>query len=240
MTKIYEALDNASKEQSGGNRPVSTGMPVASNLPKGLEAKFMALAQRLDASIERDGASIVAFTGAQPGEGSSKIACEFAQLAATRFGKRVLILAAGPQPYVGKMVAGVASHGWEALLEDGVGIDQVVHPCGDGQVAVSQMSRSSTGLPKVLGSPRIHEILESLRHQFDLVIVDAPPLGASTDAVLLSGVVDGTVIVVEAGKTRWQVIKRWTEQIETQRGRILGVILNRRRDFIPGFIYRKL
>lgn len=240
MTKIYEALDNASNEQDSGRKQVNAAMPVSSNLPKSLEAKFMALAQRIDAGIAAEGAPIVSFTAAQAGESASRIAGEFGKLVAMRFHKRVLLLAAGPMPYVGKMVAGVASHGWEELLESERSIDEVVHPYGDGRICVSQMCRSNMGLPAILNSPRVHQIFDSLRAQFDLIIVDAPPLGASTDAVLLSSVVDGTVVVVDAGKTRWQVIKRWIEQIETQRGQILGVILNKRRDFIPGFIYRKL
>ena len=43
MTKIYEALDNASRDQQEGRRQIRTGAPVSTNVPKGLEGKLLSL-----------------------------------------------------------------------------------------------------------------------------------------------------------------------------------------------------
>jgi Mrp family chromosome partitioning ATPase len=52
--------------------------------------------------------------------------------------------------------------------------------------------------------------------------------------------VDGSVLVVDAGDTRWQVVRHAADQFAAQDGTVLGVVLNNRRYYIPNFIYRKL
>jgi len=52
--------------------------------------------------------------------------------------------------------------------------------------------------------------------------------------------VDGVVVVVEAEKTRWQVVENLKQKIENRGGNILGIVFNKRRFYIPDSIYRKL
>jgi len=52
--------------------------------------------------------------------------------------------------------------------------------------------------------------------------------------------VDGVVLVVEAEKTRWQVVESLKEKIENSGGNILGMVFNKRRFYIPENIYRRM
>jgi Mrp family chromosome partitioning ATPase len=52
--------------------------------------------------------------------------------------------------------------------------------------------------------------------------------------------VDGVVLVVEADKTRWPVAQSVKERIIQHGGNVLGMVLNKRRYYIPGFIYNRL
>ncbi len=80
---------------------------------------------------------------------------------------------------------------------------------------------------ELLMSQRFQHVLEELNRRFDRLILDSPPLGAVTDAVVLSNKTDGVAIVVRAGKTLRDEVKRATRQIRHINGHIVGVIVNR-------------
>jgi capsular exopolysaccharide synthesis family protein len=80
---------------------------------------------------------------------------------------------------------------------------------------------------ELLGSQRWHAILERLKAEADLVILDSPPLQAVTDAALLAAVVDGTVFVVHARRTRRGAVRQGREALARGGGKVLGVVMNR-------------
>jgi polysaccharide biosynthesis transport protein len=86
---------------------------------------------------------------------------------------------------------------------------------------------------ELLGSKRWHAILESLKAEADLVILDSPPLQAVTDPALMAAVVDGTVLVIHARKTRRGAVGQGREALAKSGGKILGVAMNklRQREF---------
>ncbi len=79
---------------------------------------------------------------------------------------------------------------------------------------------------ELLMSKRFDTVLAELSSRFDMVIFDSPPLGAVTDAVVLSRQTDGLVLVVHASKTLRDEVKRAARQIRDVNGQIIGVILN--------------
>ncbi len=79
---------------------------------------------------------------------------------------------------------------------------------------------------ELLMTKRFAVVLEELAKRFDRVILDSPPLQAVTDAVVLSKQTDGVVLVVRAGKTLRDDVKRSARLIRSVNGPIVGVILN--------------
>ncbi len=79
-----------------------------------------------------------------------------------------------------------------------------------------------------------------MREQFDLTLLDTPPINTFPEGLALTPWVDGVVLVVRAGHTRREVVQHAAEQIRLHGGKILGVVLNRRRYVIPNFLYRRL
>jgi len=82
--------------------------------------------------------------------------------------------------------------------------------------------------------------LDALRWNFDYVLIDCPPQGASSDATTLAQLVDGVSVVVKAGQTRRGQIQRCQQMIEAAGGNFLGFILNQRQYPIPNWLYRRL
>lgn len=79
---------------------------------------------------------------------------------------------------------------------------------------------------EILGSKRMDEILAVLLERADMVLFDAPPLLAVTDAAVLSQKVDGVLLVTSAGKTKRENARKAQAQLEKINARIIGAVLN--------------
>ncbi len=79
----------------------------------------------------------------------------------------------------------------------------------------------------ILGSTRMVELVRNLRGHSEVVIIDAPPVLAASDAAILSTLVDGVILVVDLHKTKRREIRRAREAIEAVNARFMGVVINR-------------
>ena len=79
---------------------------------------------------------------------------------------------------------------------------------------------------ELLDGPRAREIFTALRENFDLVLVDSPPVLPVTDALVLSKYADGTLLVVAAGQTRRGELQRAAERFAQAKSPVVGIVLN--------------
>jgi non-specific protein-tyrosine kinase len=79
---------------------------------------------------------------------------------------------------------------------------------------------------EILGSQRMDRIIETLRTLADIVLFDAPPMIAVTDAAVLGVKMDGVLLVVSAGKTKRDHALRAKSLLEKVNAKVLGVVLN--------------
>mgnify|MGYP001078001824 FL=1 len=77
----------------------------------------------------------------------------------------------------------------------------------------------------LLGSRRMEEIISIFRSRADVLIFDAPPVLAVTDAAILGMKVDGALLVVAAGRTRREQARQARELLERARVRVVGAVL---------------
>jgi non-specific protein-tyrosine kinase len=77
----------------------------------------------------------------------------------------------------------------------------------------------------LLGSTKMDNVIERLMETADIILFDAPPVIAVTDAVVLGSKVDGVLLVVQAGKTRRDHAERAKEMLEKANVHIIGVTL---------------
>ena len=80
---------------------------------------------------------------------------------------------------------------------------------------------------------RIPEFMDRLRETFDLVVIASPSAADAPMAVLLSRLVDGNVLVVEAGRIRAPVVAALRDSLRSSGGVVAGVVLTRCRSFAP-------
>jgi succinoglycan biosynthesis transport protein ExoP len=80
---------------------------------------------------------------------------------------------------------------------------------------------------ELLGNQRMVDILEQLRHEFDAVILDGPPVLGLADAPLLASMIGNTVFVVEASRGHRGATKAALRRLRTGHTRVLGAVLTK-------------
>lgn len=80
---------------------------------------------------------------------------------------------------------------------------------------------------ELLGSNKMKNFVEKMKNIYDMVILDAPPIGLVTDSAVLSTIVDGTILVCAVGEADINATKRAKELLDKVNANILGIVLNK-------------
>jgi len=80
---------------------------------------------------------------------------------------------------------------------------------------------------ELLSSMRFMDVIDEAREQFDVIIIDTPPLGSFIDGAVISSRVDGTLLVIKSKAVDYHRALRVKEQLDKVNARIIGVILNK-------------
>ncbi|MFC1626482.1 GumC family protein [Pseudomonadota bacterium] len=128
----------------------------------------------------------------------------------------------------------------DVMLGD-MGIDQALFTPGLDQLDILSCGRASVNPPDLLSDPAIDKMLADVRKEYDLVIIDMPPLLHTTDAIIVASKVDGILLVYHIGSVVRGALKRVKSNIESVGGKVLGVVLNGvRGDLSPDYSTYKM
>ncbi|MDB8551628.1 CpsD/CapB family tyrosine-protein kinase [Turicibacter sanguinis] len=166
----------------------------------------------------------ICVTSSGPGEGKSTTISNLAETFAQAGNKVVLLDCDLRKPHIHKIFKLVNTKGVTTLLSGQGEIEDVT------QITESELTVITSGpIPpnpsELLGSKRMKNLLDDLKKIYDIILIDAPPVGLVTDAALLSAIVDGIILVVASGKTDIDGAKRAKQLLENVGARILGVTM---------------
>lgn len=204
--------------------------------------QVQSLAQRIQTLLPSEPVrgNVVGVTSCSRQEGVSVVAGNLAVCASDVYQGRVLLIDANPQhacvasrfgvrrtPGLIDCLAGQSTPS-DCLVE-------TAHP----DLCVLTAGASVTP-PARCSDERARELFEQLRHDFALIVVDLPPAGDLDETLLATQLVDGFLLVLEAERVRRQVAQRVKRRFEQADARLLGVVLNKRKNHIPEWLYRRL
>ena len=169
---------------------------------------------------------LVMFTSSGPGEGKSTTAAN-AAVAMAQAGKNVLIIDCDLRKPVQHRIFGKNRQGLTNLMVESLSLDQVIQPTEVPGLSLMTSGPIPPNPSELLASAKMDKLLETVKERFDMVILDAPPVLAVTDASVLASKVDGIVLVVAAGTVRPEIASKAKDLLEKANGHILGVVLNR-------------
>jgi Mrp family chromosome partitioning ATPase len=183
--------------------------------------------------IDQHGSVVIYFTAVSHGEGTSSIARELAITAARSPWCKVALIDAS----VGTGGSGTQNSRIGLLEVKAEGEDLPFSRSWFGDVSLMEGALIGAGnpLPSV---EAVRTLFDRLRTEFKLIIVDGPPISSARQAAAFSAAANCVVLVVEADRTRARDIEHARATLEQLGARVLGVVLNKRRSWIPGRLSR--
>jgi succinoglycan biosynthesis transport protein ExoP len=171
-------------------------------------------------------AQVILVTSPVAGDGKSITASNLA-ISLAQAGRRVLLIDADHRrPTVHR------SHGLRCDLGLTSVLKEIVAPADAIQRSAVENLEIMTCGPMVLNpaellmSPRFKELIDEMRGQFDLVVVDSSPLNLVTDPSIIGSVADGILLVVRQSRTQRHDIEHTVELLRTLGTPVLGMLIN--------------
>ena len=220
------------------------------NIPAQVRQYYEALRDRVLLSV--DGSSkpscILALTSCLSDEGVSTVAANFAVTLARHAQGSVLLVDANlRRPSVHRIFGVKISPGLLDILVDDRRNREIIHSSSAGNLSSSagnlfvlSSGRRAVDLSRLYRSQVFRDLVDRWKRQYRFVVFDIPAVSEDSSAVHLASLVDGVILVVEAERVRWQVAQRAKERLLEAKANVLGVVLNKRRFPVPGWLYRTL
>lgn len=139
---------------------------------------------------------------------------------------------------------------WQLIAEGRPGIPTAVEvrvdPQGQMQateqnIMVMTDSEQKETASNVATRPRYDTLLPMIRKRsYQFVIFDLPPVKEGSSTARLASLTDGVILVVEAERVRWEVAQRTKNSLLTAHAHVLGAVLNKRKFYVPTWLYRRI
>jgi len=170
---------------------------------------------------------VMLVTSAQAAEGKTTSSLAIASGFA-RMGKNVLLIDADlRRPSLHKRLGVSGERGLSNLLTSHDPLSGIVQKSGQDYLSLVVAGPVPPSPTELLSTARIEEILQEAAGQFDVVVIDSPPILGLADAPLIAALVDGVVFVVEADRSRRGSLKAALRRLRAMRPILLGGVLTK-------------
>ncbi len=165
-------------------------------------------------------------TSAQPAEGKSTVAAHLALTHAMQGSKTLLIDGDMRRPSVHRRFGIENNLGLGGYLQGKAELRQLIQPSVANEKLSILTAGSPTRRPDDWLQGRMDKIIEDLLKDYQLIILDAPPLLGFAEPLEMATSVDGVVVVTRAGSTSRKQVASVIEMLTRLRANVLGVVLN--------------
>ena len=208
---------------------------VQKNPKSPIAESFRTLRTNIQFINSRKEVKTLLITSTLPGEGKSWVSANLAVTFAEA-GKKVAIIDADMRKGRQHIIFGVDNeYGLSNLLStietkgriESVDVAKYIQPTEVQNLFVISKGEVPPNPSELLSADTTSELLKELGKIFDLIIIDGPPSLIVTDSIIISRIVDSTVIVAEYNGTKKDNLAKIKRDIENVGGRIAGVVINK-------------
>lgn len=169
---------------------------------------------------------VIMVTSATPAEGKSTTIMNLAVTYAQSEKKTIIVELDLRKPTVHKSLQISNRFGITNVLTRSVKLFDVIQ-----ETKIPNLHAITSGLippnpSELVGSKALSHIIEQLKEEYDVILLDTPPILAITDSQLISAITDGVIIVADSGKVKRNDLQAAKERLELVNANILGVVLN--------------
>lgn len=231
-----QLLANIPKEKNMIN---SVTTETLSSLNYSLAESYRTLRTNIEFSNFNKNIKSLIVTSSNPKEGKSTSAAMLAVYMALA-GKKIILVDCDLRKSKRKNLFNrYKSIGFTNVLLGDVPLSETIQKSAIDNLYILTSGAKPPNPAEILCSEKTKELINTLKDDFEYVIIDTPPVGFITDAQILSKYVDGCLLIVESGKSKINEAVRSKKLIEQVEGRILGAVLNKYPDKIFNKEYRQ-
>ena len=215
--------------------------PTSKSVELEMEEEMIALYQSINSlrsSTQKN--KVIQFMSTDGEQGTSTIVLELARVAALKYTKSVLLLDADLRKLDQEPFNITLEHSLEETIRAGDPVDKALYQIANSSLFLSRLFKGSGSIRQFLDPSGIDDLLEKLRTRFDFIFIDSPPENVFSIGLATSTSVNGVVLVLDAEKTCLDAAKNITDKITNNGGKVLGVVVNKQRNYVPEFINKRL
>src|SRR5690554_28437 len=178
-------------------------------------------------------------TSPGPGEGKTMTSVNMA-IAMAQSGQKTLIIDADMRrPRLHKAL-GIENRdqGLSSIILGNEELDQIIQATRIENLSMLSCGQIPPNPSELLHSERFAKLVEEVGEKYDRVIFDSPPLGAVSDALVLSHSVDGVLLILSFGNTQKEMLRRSVDQLMSIGAPLMGFVLNEIRADASGYAYQ--
>ena len=182
---------------------------------------------------------VLLITSAVPAEGKTICAANLAVIMA-QAGSRVLLLDCDMRrPRIHRLFGISRDAGMSSALIGESRLREAIVSTVINNLDILPVGQIPPNPSELLGSKKMMQIIaDTLKEGYERIIIDSPPVVAVTDAVVLSSISDGTLLIVRAGETPRQMMQNAVQQLKSVNANILGAVLNGIRAGRDNYYYK--
>ncbi len=169
---------------------------------------------------------VILVTSSGPQEGKTSTSVNLAVVMAQAGGRILLMDGDMRKPRIHQVFKLSRDRGLSNVLVGECNIKDAVFGSGVPNLDVIPCGPIPPNPSEILGSKRMGKLLEVLRSSYKHIIIDSPPITAVTDAVVMSKMADGCVLVVRSGDTPREIVQNGVQKLQSVGAHILGAVLN--------------
>lgn len=168
----------------------------------------------------------IVVTSSIPNEGKTTTAINLA-ITMSQTGSRVALVEGDlRRPKMATYLQVEGAVGLTTVLIGQAKLKDVLQPWGDHELFVLAAGRIPPNPSEVLGSQAMRDLVQRLEDEYDIVIVDGPPLLPVTDAAVLATITGGAIVVAASKRVNRDQLARSLQNLDAVGARVLGIVLN--------------
>ena len=224
--KTVDELEKMAQSQVLGVVPSKVGLLYSKSHSQGHEEIYRMLHTNLSFALKDDKKNVIAITSSGAGEGKSTSCANLAYVSA-KAGKKVLLIDADlRRPVQHKFVNDSNEFGVADLLQGSKKPKELIQDTPVKNLSLITAGNMNEKFFGLINPQAMTEAINELRADFDLIIIDSPPILGVNDAAILANVADATMLVVKySGYPRGMVL-RAHNTLKSTADNMCGVILN--------------
>lgn len=230
------------KKQAAANHADQTTVLLGDGISFAASEAFKLLRTKVQFSFaDNQKCRVIGVSSSFAGEGKSLSAVNLAYSLA-QFEKRVLLIDCDMRrPSLASKLGVQKMPGLSNYLSGRIALEEIVQSCGpkfeSAEFKVITAGRNPPNPIELLGSDKMEEMLEILQASFDYIILDLPPVGEVSDAMVAAKFTDGMLLVVCQGYCSRGALMNTAKQFEFVNAKILGIVMNRVSESAGGYGY---